>query len=230
MLIIDSQVAGRRAKGRGFTLIELLLVLMISSILVLGINAAYRQAHAIWSNVEDQRQVYHDARLITETLRQEFSCLYFPPKSEQEDANEPFELSETTLAFYTFTPSWKASLGASRIARVRYTLSNDPDTDETLLRRYEQPCAGEKLIGKETSDVVANGLSGFNVSASGQESKGDDESGQRPPKALTISLTWPATKRAPELNLVTTILVPAQEALEAEQGPEAGDEQTPAPS
>lgn len=221
MLIIDRQVSGRRAEVRGFTLIELLLVLMISSILVLGINAAYRQAHAIWSNVEEQRQVYHDARLITETLRQEMSCLYLPGKSDEEDANKPLELSEATLAFYTFTPSWRTSLGASRMARVRYSLSKDPETDETLLRRYEQPCAGEKLIGRETSDVVARGLSDFSASATEDKSQDNDESDERPPTAFTISLAWPATRGAPGVSLVTTVLVPAQEPLAAKQGSEA---------
>ena len=89
MCVVD-QDDMRRCKG--FTLMEILLAMLITSILILGVNAAYRQAYLLWSNVEDSRPAYHAARLITETLRRELSCLYFPEVAEQEDSGPPFSL------------------------------------------------------------------------------------------------------------------------------------------
>jgi prepilin-type N-terminal cleavage/methylation domain-containing protein len=216
-----------RVKARAFTLIELLLVLLISSLIVLGINAAYHQAHLIWAACEEPRPAYHDARLITETLRQEFSGLYFPPApdaNEAEGGGEPFEpisIAEGGITFYTLTPSWKTQLPASRPARVRYTLIQDPSTEQNVLQRFELPCSGEKPIGKESSEIVAKGLSAFSVSAIGDdrqaghqssEGNGDNQQGA-PPKAIKVSLMWPAADNAPQLSFETTILVPSQAPL-----------------
>jgi prepilin-type N-terminal cleavage/methylation domain-containing protein len=217
----------RRTTGcTGFTLIELLLVLLISSVIVLAINAAYRQAHLIWASCEDPRPIYHDARLITETLRQELACLYFPPAPDANDPNagasfQPISIGPDGFAFYTLVPSWKAHLPASHVAKVRYRLAQDPVTGQKTLERLEQPCAGEKLIGKETSDIVAKGLSDFSVSAVADEQQTGEPSGEgngdkqqgSPPKAIKVSLMWPPTDSVPQLNFETTILVPSQAPL-----------------
>ena len=205
---------------KGFTLIEILLAMLITSVLVLGVNAAYRQAHLIWSSAENRRPFYHTARLITETLRQELSCLYIPPLTEEEDF--AFELlylpnNKTELTFYTLTPSWKGSLDSSRAAKVRYRFAKDLYSGETLLERFEQPCGGEKIIGKESSDVVAKGLSEFRVwvidpnSNPGRPSWIESyNSKDTPPKALKVLLKWPATNKLPEINFQCSTLIPCQ--------------------
>jgi prepilin-type N-terminal cleavage/methylation domain-containing protein len=217
--------AHKRTAGRGFTLVELLLVLLISSVIVLAINAVYRQAHQIWASVEDPRPIYHDARAVIETLRQELSCLYFPPAPDANDAEngapfEPILVGTNEFAFYTLAPSWRTGLPASRIAKVRYSLSRDPVTEQNILERFEQLCAGEKAIGKEVSDIVTRGLSQFSVSVveGGQEESSDDDPNSNrqagpPPQAVKVSLKWPATENIPECVFETTILVPAQTAL-----------------
>jgi len=207
----------RIVRPKGFTLIEILLAMLITSILILGVNAAYRQAHLIWSSAENRRPFYHTARLITETFRQELSCLYIPPLTEEE--NFAFELlylpnDKTELAFYTLTPSWKGSLESSRAAKVRYRFAMDPDTEETLLERFEQPCGGEKIIGAESSDIVAEGLSDFRVlvidpnsSPSRLSWKESYNSKDTPPKALKVLLRWAATDKVPETDLQCCISI-----------------------
>lgn len=206
------------AEYRGFTLIEILLAMLITSILILGVNTAYRQAHLIWSYTENRRPIYHAARLITETLREELSCLYFPPPTEENDSS--FKLSslpqETIeLTFYTLTPSWKGSLESSRIAKVCYRFTKNADTEETILQRFEHPCVGEKIVAKGSPDVVVKGLSDFKVwiidpnsGSYGVLWKQSYNSKDTPPKALKVSLKWAATKKVPEINFQSCILIP----------------------
>jgi prepilin-type N-terminal cleavage/methylation domain-containing protein len=208
----------------GFTLVEILLVMLITSVLVLGINAAYRQAHLLWSNTEAQRPAYDNARLVTETLRQELSSLYLPQTSEAE-RDSLFDLSSlpdgtVNLIFYSLTPSWKESVFSSRIAKVRYSFSRDKTTGENLLERAEQFCAGEKVIGQESSNVILKGLSDFKiwcaVSDSGSPSdlwKQSYSSERTPPRAIKVLLKWPATKDTSEISFETSILVPCQAPL-----------------
>jgi len=202
---------------------EILLAMLITSILLLGVNTAYRQAHLIWSSAENRRPIYHTARLVTETLRQELSCLYFPPGTE--DENRPFELlylpnEKTELTFYTLTPCWRGSLESSRIAKVRYTFTRDPDAEESLLERFEQLYGGEKVIGKESSDLVIGGLSDFRVWVADPNSgpSGDlwmesYNSKDTPPKAMKVLLKWPATDKVPEINFQCCTLIPCKGSL-----------------
>jgi prepilin-type N-terminal cleavage/methylation domain-containing protein len=210
----------RMAHSKGFTLIEILLAMLITSILVLGVNSAYRQAHLIWSSAENRRPFYQTARIITETFRQELSCLYIPPLTEKEDF--AFELlylpnDKTELAFYTLTPSWKGSLESSHPAKVRYRFAKDLDSGETLLERFEQPCGGEKIIGRESSDVVAEGLSEFKVWVIDPNSNPNRlswmesyNSKDTPPKALKVLLKWPAVNKVPEISFQFCTLISSQ--------------------
>ena len=114
-------------RENGFTLVEILLVMLITSILLLGVNTAYRQGRLIWTNIESRRPIYANARLITETLRQELAGLYIPNVPEQKQII-PFHLScspEGTieLSFYTLTPCWITSVRSSYIARLSYSFS-----------------------------------------------------------------------------------------------------------
>ncbi len=213
----------KRTGSKGFTLIEILLAMLITSILILGVNTAYRHAHSIWSSAENNRPMYHTARLITETLRHELSGLYFAPTTE--DANDSFALfylpnERTELSFYTMSPSWKGSLESSRIAKVCYRFTKDTNAEKTLLERFEQPCAGEKIIGSESSDIVTKALSDFKIWIADPNSNAQDISWQEsfsskdtPPKALKILLRWQEDGQIPALDLETIISIPSQAAI-----------------
>ena len=208
-------------RQKGFTLVEILLAMLITSILLLGVNTAYRQAHLIWSNTENKRPIYHTARLLTETLRQELSCLYYPPVTE--DENCPFELlylpnEKTELIFYTLTPCWKGGLESSRVARIRYTFNRNAGS--FILERFEQLCGAEKVIGKESSDLVIEGLSDCRIWVANPNSGSTGDlwmesynSKDTPPKALKVLLTWPATNKTPEMIFQSCTLIPCSELL-----------------
>lgn len=210
----DSKSAGHN----GFTLIEVLLAMLITSILILGVNTMYRQAYMIWSSAENLRPVYHTCRLITETLRQELSCLYFPPAGQ--DDGPRFELicqpnEKTEFAFYTLTPAWRADLESSRIARILYRFTRNPDTQETVLERFEQPCAGETPIGKETPDLVLKGMADLAVWVVDPNSEPGPDAWRQsysskdvPPKAVRVLMKWQATDKAPEVTFECCSFIP----------------------
>jgi prepilin-type N-terminal cleavage/methylation domain-containing protein len=204
----------------GFTLLEILLAMVITSVLILGINASYHQAHRVWSSVESRRPVYQRARLITENLRQELSCLYFPPSTEEQE--HPFRLVHlpdegTELVFYTLGPSWKGSPESSLMTKVRYKFESDPDSEEASLVRHEQLCAGEKIIGPESSEIIARDMSEFRIwvfdpnSGAGQASWQESfESKDNPPKGLKFSLKWPETAETSEIDFQYSMLIPCE--------------------
>ncbi len=221
-IISNSKNSERRiAYIKGFTLIEILLVMLITAILILGINVVHRQVFLLWSNYEISQPIYHDARLITETLRQELSSLYFPPQAEGQE-NNCFDLlssadGKTDLIFYTLTPCWRSSLQSSRIAKVHYRFTFDQDTAKGQIERLEQPVAGEKLVGTETSDIIIKGLSDFKISVLdpnfdfiGEDWMQSYNSRDIPPKAVKILLKWPANKNVGEIDFQTSFLVPCQ--------------------
>ena len=210
---------------KGFTLAEILLAMLITSVLILGVNASYRQAHLIWSNAENKRPIYHTARLLTETLRQELSCLYFPPPStdEGEESLSPFRLlylpnEGTELTFYTLTPSWKGTIESSRMARVRYRFFRDPDTDRILIERFEQPCGGEKIIGQESLDAIPTNLSELRAWVVDPNSSDNSwtesyESKDKPPKALKFLLKSAATDKLPEIDFQHCVFIPSNSSV-----------------
>ena|GEM_PF-2431307 len=214
----------REAKRRpGFTLIEILLAMLITSILVLGVNTAYRQAHLIWSKAENLRPVYHTARLVTDTLRQELSSIYFPPADSNEQprfALRSLPNKGTEFFFYTLTPAWAGDIESSRVARIRYQFGMDPDTQETSLVRFEQHCSGEKPIAKETSQLVARGLSDLAawVARPGDGSEANPwkrsyKSKDKPPRAMKVVMKWPATDKWPATSFEFCTLIPCESTI-----------------
>jgi len=190
---------------RGFTLVEILLVMLITSVLVMGIHAIYRQARALWSQAEDQRHVYHLVRVLTETLREELSGLYIPPAGAGDDEQRPepgVQLGAVAdrgveLRFFTLTPAWRSDVQASEPARVRYQFVRDGDAGGTFLERSQALCAGEKVIGPDTTEVLARGLAEFKIwaldpedTASPDAWKESYESSDRPPKAIRLLFAW----------------------------------------
>lgn len=110
----------------GFTPAEVLVVMLITSVLVRAIHAAYRQAHRLSSRAEDGREAWYLARLLTETLREESCGPYAPPRDDTEErvnVGTAFQLDsmpgETVdLRFFTLTPAWRTDVAASSMARV----------------------------------------------------------------------------------------------------------------
>lgn len=213
----------RRVDHKGFTLVEILLAMLITSILILGVNSAYRHAHSIWSSVENSRPMYQTVRLITETMRSELAGLYLPVSNEGN--NDSFSLhcfsnERTELTFYTMSPSWKGSPGSSRPAKVRYRFTKDTESERILLERFEQPCAGEKIIGAESSEIVNEDLSDLKIWIVDPNSNAREISWQEsfrskdnPPKALKILLSWKLNEQIPALDFETIFLIPSQAAL-----------------
>ncbi len=215
--------------GHGFTLVEILIVMLITSILVLGIHAAYRQAHALWSQAEDTRDAYYLARVLTETLREELSGLYMPPmnqEGEEASSDRAFRLTAGPdgageLSFLTLTPAWRSDVESSRPARVSYRFGRDQDTGGTVLRRGEVLCAGEKPIGQEISDVLVENLMEFavwvcpsNDGVSVDSWQQTYESDDRPPRAARILLKWNSPNRqdprAKPTEFLSVVLIPCQ--------------------
>lgn len=215
--------------SHGFTLVEILIVMLITSILVLGIHAAYRQAHALWSQAEDDREAYYLARVLTEALREELSGLYMPPmnqEGEEAGRDRAFRLTAgpdgaRELSFLTLTPAWRSDVESSRPARISYRFGKDQDTGRTVLRRLEVLCAGEKPVGQEVSDVLVENLTEFaawvcpsNDGVSADSWQQTYESDDRPPRAVRILLKWNSPNRedprARPTEFMSVVLVPCE--------------------
>jgi prepilin-type N-terminal cleavage/methylation domain-containing protein len=196
----------------GFTLVEILIVMLMTSILVLGIQAAYQQAYRLWSQAEEDRAIWYLARTVTETLRAELGGLYIPPRNnenseEEVEAGSAFQLDVVAgagaeLSFFTLTPAWRTDVGLSGSARVCYRFGPDPENGGTKLERLETLCAGEKLIGIPVSDVLVRGLTEFKVWAFDPNGNASPESWQesyqsedRPPRAVRVRMRWGAEDR-----------------------------------
>lgn len=216
----------------GFTLAELLIVMLISSVLMLGIHAAYQQAYRLWSRAEDSRETWYQARVLTEVLREELGGLYVPVRGiedEEEEARDrapAFQLSSgpqeaVSLSFFTLTPAWHTDGAFSRMARICYRFDRDPDTGRTLLQRCETLSASERLVGTETATIVTEDLAGFKVwvlppqsGAAGESWRDSYRSDARPPGAVKIQFRWQAAGSgggdSPALTFESTISVPCE--------------------
>ena len=190
----------RWKRRSGFTLIEILLVMLITSILVLGVGAAFRQGHMLWSRAEEQRPVYQKSRLILETMREELSYIYMPTIGEEEPAG--FSLSAlgdgtVKLTFLTLNPAWRNTAISNLPARVSYEFKTDSDSGRSVLSRTEELFSGEKAVGLERKEIVLEGFSGVVIEASDPEIesledswKSELQSRKRLPRAVRIVLKW----------------------------------------
>jgi prepilin-type N-terminal cleavage/methylation domain-containing protein len=217
----------------GFTLAEILIVMLITSILMLGVHAAYQQAYRLWARAEDSREAWYQARVLTEMLREELGGLYLPQAAEGEeeaqDTGPAFQLSSSpdqavTLSFFTLTPAWHTDAAFSRMARVCYRFDRDPGTGRTLLQRRETLCASEELIGVETAVVVTEDLDDFKVwvlarqnGPSAESWRDSYQSDDRPPGAVRVQLRWrapgPGDPDSPAPAFESTLSVPCEDPL-----------------
>ena len=213
-------------QDHGFTLTEIVIVMLITSIIVLSVNASFQQVHTIWSRVETPRPQYQVTRQVFDVLRQELNSLYLPPQNEDESSPAPFSLEYTgdgkqTLSFCSLTPSWTTSSRVGRPARITYTFIQDTESETGSLERSELAWAANRSIGSENQCTIASGLSNCEFLAI--ESDSSDTSGQptltakeRPPKAIRVSITWPATQSTPSTHFETCFLIASQERVDQE--------------
>jgi len=219
-----------RQSHNGFTLAEILVVLLISTIIVLGINASYRQVYLMWSSAENPRPMHQATRHIVETLRHELAGLYFPTQDANDQAQTAFELQnlqpeQNKLVFYTLTPCWKASLWASRPVKVTYTFVRNQDSEEGVLQREEQLCAGNKPLSQTglEPDIVLHGLTELDFWIA-DPNAGSDEltwiqsftATDKPPRALKVRLKWPDHKHAEGSVFEASLLIPCQASVKQE--------------
>jgi prepilin-type N-terminal cleavage/methylation domain-containing protein len=206
-------------RSKGFTLVEILLVLMVTSVLVLAVNTAFRQAHALWSGIEKKRPVYQKTRLFFDTLRDELAGLYLP-KPDEEDESAPFSLSSLPdgtikLTFFTENPAWKNSVVSSYPARICYEFSMV--SEQETLSRTEQLCSGERTVSAKRTDVIFTDLASIKIQAADPNSEAISDSWkdnldcrQSPPKAVRLSLGW-LGEEGTQIVFGTTIEVVCQE-------------------
>jgi prepilin-type N-terminal cleavage/methylation domain-containing protein len=207
-------------KQKGFTLIEILLVMLITSVLVLGVNSAFRQAHMLWSRAEKQRPVYQKSRLLFDTLTEELVCLYIPKIDEQQQP-APFDLSTlpdgtVRLTFFTLNPAWKDTAVSNFPSKIIYEFTTDSDSGRRVLSRIERLFSGEKAVSLQQKETILEGFSGFTIQAAdpdagtlGDSWKANLQCIQRPPKAVKILLKWPKDEQA-EFEFETIIKIASQ--------------------
>ena len=211
-----------KKKQRGFTLIEILLVMLITSVLVLGVNTAFRQAHMLWSRAEKQRPVYQNTRLFFDTLTEELACLYIPNIDDEQPA--PFSLSvlpdgTVRLIFLTMNPVWKNTAVSNFPAKVSYEFTTNSDSGRRVLSRTEQLFSGEKAVAIKQKETILKGFSGITIQAADPDAgsladswKSDLQCRQIPPKAVKILLKWHRDEQT-EFVFETIIKIPTTSAL-----------------
>ncbi len=183
----------------GFTLIEVLMAMLISSFLVLGLHGAYRQARQLRSVVENERLIYESSDRVMECLRTELAGAYLPVLDSDAKA---FALATEAdgsceLTFYTLSSAWRTGAECARSARIRYRFTKGATARENTLERFEQWCAGERVITKEERDVLLTGP--FELSAwvmapgtdrSEESLKASYEAHDQAPRATKLLLRW----------------------------------------
>ena len=219
---MNSKNINTKKSPKSFTLIEILLVMLITSVLVLGVNAAFRQAHMLWARAEKQRPVYQKTRLFFDTLQEELSCLYMP-KIDDEQQPAPFILSTlpdgtVRLSFLTLNPAWKNTAISNLPSKVSYEFTTDSDSGQKTLSRAEQLFSGEKAVGPEQKETILKGFSGFSVQVADPDIgsladswKNELPCRQTPPKAVKIQLKWPRDEQADfEFETIVKIICQGQ--------------------
>jgi prepilin-type N-terminal cleavage/methylation domain-containing protein len=209
---------------KGFTLIEILLVMLLISILVVGINAVYRQAHTFWSRITETQPVYTQSRTVLDAIRQELSSVYLPQAQKNEEGQEPPALFSvkggTEISFLTLNPAWNADTVISTPAKVTYTFQKSEETG--ILMRSEQPYSGEKAIGLESQQqIILRGLNDVTFMVLERDSddaawKDTFEGKDKPPRAVHLQLRWPKNQYRDDTVFHEVVPIMCSHSLSAE--------------
>lgn len=174
--------------------------MLITSILILGLNSALRQAHVVWARTENERTIHQDSRFLIDTLRQEVACLYIPDGGEE--GRSLFSLSRfpdgsAKFSFLTVNPVFKSGVAANVPAEVTYEYTVQADTQRKILQRSRQWYSGQIAIGQRQQDILFYDIAEFAIEVAG-ETAGDiawhDEFEATPdnhPQAIRLYIEWP---------------------------------------
>lgn len=202
-------------KQDGFTLIEILMAMMITTILVAGINASYQHVSRVFSHIQQQTEIYQQGSNLIETLRDELSGLYLPAAADADSNQASFRLSVTNtcqeLTFFTLNPSWNHIAASGKIAKVTYSFQKE--NDATKLIRKEQLYSGEKTLAEESSQVIDENLTKLDIQVTDSFSTNENSwqqtynSDSSVPKAVKIHLKYPNGKKPIYTDFNTTFAV-----------------------
>lgn len=139
--------------------------MLISSILVLALHAAFRQTQYVINQTEKIEPLYRQSRQLTDLWREEFSGLYLPPSQQydQESSIDRFQLSyqpgsTMRLSFFTLTPAWHQNAADAKPAKVCYHLKRNEQSETLTLSRTEQPHASQLPIALQNETTLARNL------------------------------------------------------------------------
>ena len=212
---INKYNAEKLLNQKGFTLIEILMAMMITTILVAGINASYQQVSGVFSHIQQQTDIYQQGSNLIATLRDELSGLYIPANADANSNQASFTLSVTNsneeLTFFTMTPSWNQIAACGKIAKVTYSFQKVNEV--TQLIRKEQLYSDEKAIAEESSQVIDENLAELDIQVTDSFSTNENSwqetynSNSSVPKAVKIHLKYSNGKKPIYTDFNTTFAV-----------------------
>lgn len=176
--------------------------MFITSIIVLGLHAAFKQATMLFARTQQPRQIYHIARLFTETLRREFAALYIPPSLDPNQPNQHLPKEDANgFSFHTLNPSWNTQRPTARSAKITYKFTNESGSGRGVLTRSEQIYATEIPLAPKNTDIIAENLDDFSITLINDQNSY--------PKAAEISLTRQSENL--QITIPVYIQIPIQE-------------------
>jgi len=207
-----------RNKYSGFTLVEILLALLLSSILVLALQAAFRQMRFAITRTETDEPQYRQARRWATLWREEFSGVYLPAKDEQQENQKRFTLSNESdgtlqLSYFTLTPAWQQESSYAKGAKVEYRLTRNEQTEAFTLSRTQQAAAGSKVLGPETQDLLATNIKALSFSAYNQEQRKWEnyfDAENQLPQAMRVTFEMARADEETSLKFVTDFFIPTR--------------------
>lgn len=138
----------------GFTLVEVLLAMLISSIIVTGISAIYRQCSGLYERGEKVKRSMYNSNEMVDAFRDEFSGVFMPVF---EDSNLPvFSLQYDGLGGFELSFCSQESNFDSAYAlpvRIVYQFADGEDGEKELIRCEEYLAAGKVISQQRCSRV-----------------------------------------------------------------------------
>ena len=200
--------------------------MLISSILVLGLHAAFRQTQYMISQTEKIEPHYRQARLLTDLWRQELFGLYLPPpptanqQNDQENNSAHFLLSyqpDTTLelSYLTLNPAWQQDATSAKPAKVRYQLVRNEESETFTLTRAEQPYAGQLPIGPENKARLVHNLKSLSFTVFDPQQRQWQplfQADQTLPQAIRVTFQFAQPTAQNPLEFSTTFFIPPRHA------------------
>ena len=203
----------------GFTLLELLIAFFISAIVLTMVYSSFFQIIKAKETVENELDLYHEARVIFAKLTKDFQSAY--PRGLIYNKNKNLkpsfflggkEKENSVVTFTSLSRRPSANSSDSDQAEVSYYLEPIPDTDLHYLIREENPRIGIENGG--TRYPISERLVAFSLnyvtdldSEEGFASEFDSTQTGSLPKAIEVRLTL-RSPRNENVEFSSFILVP----------------------